>query len=175
MSEKKSFWSTLQGVLTAVGGLIGTLAAVIAAFEAMGWIHHDDIDHDDGVRRIDLSGRVLSIEAPEWVQEPIIGSITFNKHEEITRTGELKAFLVVRTENWVNKHESRPKRLVTLGKDERLCGIEHADDSGTNYYLGFRAHCNDPNICRYYWEGRTLWVKVGDVKVVLAAKNRDCP
>lgn len=36
MSEKKSFWMTLPGVLTALGGLIGAIAALITALYTAG-------------------------------------------------------------------------------------------------------------------------------------------
>jgi hypothetical protein len=170
MSEKKSFWTTLPGALTAIGGLIGTLAALITALQAIGVI-------GDGVRRINLNGETLSIEAPEWVQEPVRGSITFNETEEITRIGKVKAYLVVRTENsWKKNAKSKPIELVRLRSREKLCGIEKAANNGTNYYLGFQAHCKSVKpTCSYQWEGRRLWVTVGDVKVVLAAKYRNCP
>ncbi len=39
--ERKSFWATLPGILTAIGGIIGAIAALLAAMNSAGWLKKD--------------------------------------------------------------------------------------------------------------------------------------
>lgn len=38
-SDKKSFWSTLPGAITAIAGLIGAVGGILATFHQIGWIN----------------------------------------------------------------------------------------------------------------------------------------
>lgn len=38
MSESKSFWTTLPGILTAIAALIGAIVGLLNAFHSLGWL-----------------------------------------------------------------------------------------------------------------------------------------
>ena len=123
-----------------------------------------------------LDGIVLSVDLPSWATNPVRGSISFSKDEEIIETGTLMAFVSIRNEDssmWVN---SDPRLLLQLSPGEKLCSITRADHNSSNYWLGFQAHCNSTDACSYNIEENSrLWATIGKVEVIVAQNGGECP
>ncbi|MEM7116301.1 MAG: hypothetical protein AAF614_27955, partial [Chloroflexota bacterium] len=134
------------------------------------------------LRIYQISGNVLGIDLPEWVTNPVRGSVTFNRIDEINETKQLTARLSIRDESGVLWEESEPELILTLNPGEQFCKVvpgefNKREEDGTplNYWVGFQAHCEPTNTCSYNMEGQRLWVTVHNVEILIAPVGADCP
>jgi hypothetical protein len=127
-------------------------------------------------RTVSLAGEVLTMEVPEWwLSNPKRGSLNFSTHEEIENSRNIKAGLSVRTEG-INPLWKTPDPwllLATLNNGEQLCDITNAANSGSRFYIGLQAHCQDLGICSYSIEGNRLRVTINSSQLIISNNCND--
>jgi hypothetical protein len=128
-----------------------------------------------GLMKVPVRGKVLRIDLPDWATDPVRGSITFNRNDEITASGKLMVYLTIRDEQSIRWLNSEPEPVLELHSGEKLCGIVPAEYNSTNYWLGFQAHCASNDACSYNIEGRRLWVTINDIEIIIAPQEVQCP
>jgi hypothetical protein len=128
-----------------------------------------------GLRRFPLKGMVLGIDLPSFVTNPVRGSITFNRNDEIASTGKLTVRLSIRNETGSQWKESDPELVLELHPGEQLCSIEPAAYNTANFWLGLEAHCASSDACSYNIDNNRLWATIGNVEVVIAPPGGQCP
>lgn len=127
------------------------------------------------LQRVSIKGTVLSIDLPNWATDPVRGSITFNKDDEIAKTGKMMVYLSVRNEQRTKWIDSEPEVILELHSGEQFCSIVPAEHNTTNFYLGFQAHCASSDACSYNIEGKRLWATIDNAEAVIAPRGVQCP